>query len=472
MGKKRKLYNKNNSNRSHLGRAPSRELSPGTIPQTIENPYNTPRQSPFDNNDTKKLSSALNTLQSFYSPEWLSQHHCHPVYLLLKGRDALSSAQLFMLGDAIGKLREVDSIWLDAQVLRTKGEDINNRQGAFFEILQSYMLMQPNQMVVPMKKDNPGADIEVIFSDGRKALLSLKKHRRSVHEEHFAQMCQALEVSIQLQLEQLKKNIQVYIWRNHAYPTETEWACLTDTLMESMMTCSDTLTTIQSGGWSINLREMSDTDGRFYSGKSSYYLLVASPYHVNEQQNMNSKFDSAASNLKKHFPHRSECEANILVIGLPEMADVAQCTHWAEDYFRDHESSPIDAVLFYQPALVQDTQGNATRLSHCVAPVLHKNALLWFEKGAPKINVVFGAGICKQAPLCLVNDRNETMRLPSGCVYQRGNEYIMMKNDYGGFSGHLSSPAPGVMKHAVLKLPDSDCVSILSGWFADTIQIL
>jgi len=107
------------------------------------------------------------------------------VQALWSRKDAQSTNELLLLGDAIANLSTADAKWMERQADLIKNGDAGTRAGALFELLGLNLFHAPGQQVLPATANNPGYDGSVILDGGSSLMLSIKNHGISSKETEF-----------------------------------------------------------------------------------------------------------------------------------------------------------------------------------------------------------------------------------------------------------------------------------------------
>lgn len=148
-----------------------------TIPDYLAN-----RQSAVPQADNAAFNARLDAVVKTFGADWLGRDHSNPVQALWSRKDAQSTNELLLLGDAIANLSTADAKWVERQADLIKNGDAGTRAGALFELLGLNLFHAPGQQVLPATANNPGYDGSVILDDGSSLMLSIKNYGISSKE--------------------------------------------------------------------------------------------------------------------------------------------------------------------------------------------------------------------------------------------------------------------------------------------------
>lgn len=144
----------------------------------------------------QEIDKALNEITLFFKDDWLSlENGDHPLQLLWNRSDILSTLELYIFGEALRQMNLVNSKWLKGQIKLIKGNDENNRRGAFFEIIGLSYFINSSSKLIPAPNSKPGFDA-TILSNEQKTYISSKSFGRSKHDREFENEAKETEEQI------------------------------------------------------------------------------------------------------------------------------------------------------------------------------------------------------------------------------------------------------------------------------------
>lgn len=306
----------------------------------------------------REIEDRLDAVAQAFGETWLEGSGTLPLQQLWKRHDALATNQLVWFGDAIIGMRVMDARWTDGELSKVKSGDVSNRKGAEFELL-GLNIFAKRHRVVPAVGSNPGYDGTLEFTDAARLALSLKNYGRSTHEQAVQEKGAKLETAfLKAMMETSRNGIDLRIIATH-YPSDADWDRLIASL-PNIMASNPGIPghAARDGIWTVMMQPLSGFEPRT-APSLSYQVIVLTPLHKNERQNLISKLDEAYANAQKHAKQDSDLCRGVL-IHLPENASVKSCESWAREYFADRPDGLVDLVLLYQTnvvALSQDTSG-------------------------------------------------------------------------------------------------------------------
>ena len=172
--------------------------------------------------DRTELNARLDAVATRFGVQWLALDHGNPVQALWSRKDADSTNELLLLGDAIVNLSAADTAWVTRQIDDIKGGDAGTRAGALFELLGLNLFSQAGQRVVPAPAGNPGYDASVVFGDGSSLMLSIKNHGISRRESDFRVSAEQAKDVFVAACEARRQRAFLRI-ATTKYPTEADW---------------------------------------------------------------------------------------------------------------------------------------------------------------------------------------------------------------------------------------------------------
>lgn len=360
----------------------------------------TDRANPFKNLTNEEIERQLQILCNEFGKDWINNNEGHPLQILWKRKDQISTLELLTLSKAVERITKIDGRWFQRQKRVIMGHNINNRKGAFWEIIGAYYLMSPKNRVIPAPESQKGFDLSsTIVETGKRINYSLKFYSFSKHYNTFMEKCRSITTYIRKRLKENKiSTLQAIIGKFKTYPTETEWEEL-DVIIEKIM--SDIKTErfelgISYKDWNIGFLNMpEEVENHKLSNKfNSYTILIHVPYHKNEERNLLSNIQDAISNLKNSNIKEDKNSINALFIHIPTTASIIQCWDWISEYYKQISENPITRLILYQPSINFDFKTKTTYLQYCMRVTdnadrfdpwfdndIRNNPEFWFETG-------------------------------------------------------------------------------------------
>src|SRR5262249_44453761 len=83
----------------------------------------------------------------------------------------------------------------------------------------------------------------------------------------------------------------------------------------------------------------------------SYAILLAAPYHPNEQKNFQSNIEKGIANLVKHHGQVGADVCRGLLLRISETAQPLDYAAWAHQYFDNYPGTALELILLYQVAV-------------------------------------------------------------------------------------------------------------------------
>lgn len=390
----------------------------------------------------------LGRVAEHFGSGWLGRDGGNPVQALWKRRDALASSELLTLGSALDALAP-HTKWLAAQVRLAKGLDRNNAQGALFEILALGQLGSTDAAIEPAKASQAGFDGTLRFRSSGRLVLSLKRYGTSKHQAEVNRRAHALRAELFSTLSKMGwPELTVMAWAD-AYPEAADWKLLGEALADPRRFRRGENAV---GLWHVLIGSLPKEDGVIAAAPPSHVLQVVVPYHRNEADNLRDKMLDGCRNLAKHGVDENDLSSNAIYIHLPPSASIIACEQWAKQWFADFPTKPVSAVLLYQPTVAR-REGGESVLHHCFRLVRRGGGSLLpgNVRAVPNIMVPIGVHGTEPSAEQIVATDGRRAVLADHYVYQRGDIYReMIPDGKGGWTGTLTSPAPGVHVHGLL----------------------
>jgi hypothetical protein len=328
------------------------------------------------------------------------------------------------------------------------------------------LFRQPPQTVKPTTRNHPGYDAIVTTADGATADVSLKSYGTSAHEQEFTRQPKSTEETI-LRLFKERSHSGVLFAIANTYPSTADWQQLCDAL--------PSLTPAQStsvGVWAVKLdNALPPQFGPYSKHQISYQLFFGAPFHQNERKNLSDKFDGAFANATKHAKN-SPNSVRVVLMRVPETMSLPSCDQWAKDYLSNNPASPIDAILLYQLAVIDQPDGSSV-MGHSLMVSDTPRFAAWRTAATPPrglmMNLAVGTGMSPSRLLITNGPTNATFQ--DGYHYQRGEFFTAYPHDPNRpTNAVLRNLASGIFQHAVLVYPDGT-EQLIGGHFPSTKEI-
>ncbi|MFM0231078.1 hypothetical protein [Paraburkholderia sediminicola] len=399
---------------------------------------------------------SLTTVEQSFGLDWLAASNgAHKIQRLWQRSDSLATIELITLGNAIGLVKAMDSVWLIDRIKDIKTSNATSH-GHLFELLGIGMLARAGTQVRPTRGNLPGVDAVVSFADGFEVRVSMKNHDISDHERFFRERSLKTRMSVQKSLRRKSSSAQVFIetlecltepdWIRvenfiAAIPTITSQPHATDVIPNKVAVGISTLAP-QPGGPALAANHFSDT------------FIAISAHHKNEQNNFLEKVRKATANLRKHTT-RSEHTANVVFMRLHPTASLNNIETYARELLNDSESDPgVDAILLYQPSVTRrDGQSSVTHHLRFVNSSRYVTAGHQF-----KLAALIGLVSSEPSHNELHSSNGSKVVLEGKYIYQSGDHYYLAQPTADGFSANITAIAPGILAHAVFTQPPPGCV--------------
>ena len=183
------------------------------------------RQNALPEADRDELNARLDAVAKCFGADWLAGSGGNPIQVLWSRKDAQSTNELLLLGDAIVNLSAADPRWVQQEVDLVKTGDAGTRAGHLFELLGLNLFHVPGQRVIPAPANNPGYDASVVLSDDSSLMLSIKNHGISQMEAHFRAKAEEGKDAFLAACEAQRRRAFVRL-AAPKYPGDADWARL------------------------------------------------------------------------------------------------------------------------------------------------------------------------------------------------------------------------------------------------------
>jgi hypothetical protein len=157
---------------------------------------------------------------------------------------------------------------------------------------------------------------------------------------------------------------------------------------------------------------------------------------------------------------------------IPETMFLPACDQWAKDYLANNPDSPIDGVLLYQVATIDQPDGTSV-IGHAILCSETPRFVAWRQARKQKppilINLAVGVGTAPSHVQIVGGSANATFK--DGYHYQRGEFYTAYAVDPNKpTDAWVRNLASGIFQHAVIVHPDGK-EDVLGGHFPPTKEI-
>jgi hypothetical protein len=368
---------------------------------------------------------------------------------------------LYSLGTYLHAINQLDPKWLKHQISKIIGKDINNIEGAIFEIQAIGQLLSNNAF--PTKNNQSGYDA-IVTQDSYELRVSIKNFGLSKFQKQFNNQVIQLEKYLVSLLKNLELNkVQIVIDSPQYFPESTNWNTLKENfliiLTEFKLTRRN-FYAFDDNSWLIMVYDM--TDSNLASNHLNYSIIVASKFHKNEDANLKSKIEKACSNLLKHSPIESERIKNILYIKIPENLSIDNCFNWTQEYLNEFSNKQISLVIFYQTSVANDLSNGKVFIHHCYKFIEHRK--LHFEN---RIKFDIPVGIINSTPSvnAVTAEGKEQFTVNDKYLKQVGNYYsLAVQTNDNEYSGTIPFLGAGIKKFLIFNEP-FDKEILFSGMF-------
>jgi len=439
-------------------------------------------------NPTKATKSELEEIfkciAENFSYKWLKMvHGSHPLQQLWNRKDAMSTNELYFFGSCLKSLLSVDANWVKQQVSLIKNGQINNRQGAFFEINALGMLLSKDQIVRPARGNNPGFDGVLSISDLKSMRISLKNYGDSSHYKDCVDNASKFEIALKEVLKEKNTHpLQIIIHSpTNAFPSKSNWQDLTNSLPQILenITLGEAKSFGISDFWLFMYRDLKkDEHQEFHTSFNSYILIISIPYHKNEEKNLLDKLDEACYNLTKHANWESDDVINAIFVHIPESASIKKCNEWAEDYLINYPEKPITMIILYQPTVATNIEKDTSFIHHCFKFAVRRDKFAKWNTLNKTIDLNLPIGVISEEPIqnkiiAEFNEKIDVVDLGDLYIYQRGNIYIKGNSAADGYQvGNVQRIASGVFSHSIIQLFPDQPALMFSGHYAPIDKLI
>ena len=386
----------------------------------------------------------LGAIETAFGTDWLTTSDAN-LPKLWQRKDAFAVNQLCLLGDALAGFAAIDSKWVREHVKKIKSGDANERRGSMFELLGANLFRQSPQTVRPTARNYPGFDAVTTTPDGATADISMKSYGTSTQELAFRKQAERAEEAVRRFFGEHGTG-GVFFAIASDYPSASDW----DELRNALPTLVQDKSSVV-GTWAVKLGALPPDFAPYSRRKISYQMFFGAPFHKNESKNLSDKFDAAFANAEKHSRNAPDC-VRLVLMRVPETMSLSACDGWAKDYFANNLTSPIDGVMLYQLATIDQPDGTSV-MGHSILISKTPRFETWCrarkQKSPLLINLAVGVG-SPPSRLQLTNGPANAS-FTDGYYYQRGEFYTTYAVDPNRpTNAWVKNLASGIFQHAVL----------------------
>ncbi|MCY1660111.1 hypothetical protein [Chryseobacterium sp. SL1] len=440
----------------------------------------------------EELERYMKILEASFGLKWLEEKSDHPIQILWKRSDILSTNELYTLACSIETLDKTDPFWTKKQIILAKGKDKNNRKGAIFEFIGLNMMNDPEHPVMPARLNQAGYDGVLARNDGTEVRVSIKNYGSSSFQQSFERKAKAIEVKIVTLLKKYKyPPVQVLLDFPSQYPTEKDWKMLEDRIDEIFKIKRNDKDPFSALVEPVEDKKESSTGNSrvvffliiapivfqkeiLHEKFQSYTVLISAAFHQNEYKNLFSKIDDACANLLKHSAIEDENTINSLLLHLPNTVSLDKCEQWLNDYFEEFPHKQITFLVLYQPVVAEMINTNESVIQHSCKFYIKKEKTI---KGGYKFCIPVGTVSDRSVDLYYIAELPDGTKkkiiLSDKYTYQHGEHYVKLQPDgKGGFYGNIKKLGNGVYTSIVLELPGQKNSAVIKGRFAPSDELL
>jgi hypothetical protein len=412
----------------------------------------------------QEFNRRLGAIEDAFGADWLTKGDA-ALTKVWQRKDGFAVNQLCLLGDAIAGLKVIDAKWVKDHVEKIKSTDANARRGSMFELLGANLFRQPPQSIRPTSRNHPGYDAVLTAQDGAIADISLKSYGTSSHETTFRAQAARTEQAFRDFLAGRGEG-GVFFAIAKDYPSSSDWDALRNAIPTIVRGKSVVL-----GPWAVKFGTLPPDFAPYAKSQISYQVFLGAPFHKNESKNLSDKFDAAFANAERHAAAESN-SIRLVLMRIPETMFLPACDQWAKDYLANNPDSPIDGVLLYQVATIDQPDGTSV-IGHAILCSETPRFVAWRQARKQKppilINLAVGVGTAPSHVQIVGGSANATFK--DGYHYQRGEFYTAYAVDPNKpTDAWVRNLASGIFQHAVIVHPDGK-EDVLGGHFPPTKEI-
>lgn len=425
--------------------------------------YRAGRQSAHLAMDDEEFNRRLGAIEEAFGAKWLTESDA-ALARLWQSKDGFAVSQLCLLGDAIAGFNLIDPKWVTDHVEKIKSPDANSRRGSMFELLGANLFRQMPQRIAPTMRNHPGYDAILTTQDGATADISLKGYGTSAHEITFREQAARTEQTFRALAE--RQGGGVFFAIADDYPAAADWDVLRNAIPTLFRDRPERV-----GRWAVKFGSLPPDFEPYAKSQLSYQVFLGAPFHKNESKNLSDKFETAFANAERHAVEAPN-SIRIVLIRIPEAMSVAACDQWAKDYLSNNQASPIDGILLYQLATIDQSDGTSV-IGHVILISETPRFTAWCRarKQKPPFLVNLAVGIETEPSGVQITNGPRTAKFKDGYYYQRGEFYTAYPVDQDKpTDAWVRNLASGIFQHAVLVHKDGR-EDILGGRFPPTKEI-
>lgn len=440
----------------------------------------------------EELERYMKILEASFGLKWLEEKSDHPLQVLWKRNDILSTNELYTLACSIETLGKIDPVWTKKQLVFVKSKDKNNSKGAIFEFIGLNMMNDPDHTVKPARLNQAGYDGVLTRIDGTELRVSIKNYGSSSFQKSFEKKSKTIEAKIITLLKKYKyPPVQVILDFPDKYPNERDWKMLEDRIDEIFKNKRNDKDPFSALVEPVDYKKEFSKDNsriifiliiapitsqgeQLHEKFQSYTVLISAAYHENEYRNLFSKMDDACANLLKHSAVEDENTINSLLLHLPDTVSLDKCEQWLNDYFEEFPHKQITFVILYQPMVAENLDTDQTVIQHSYRLYIRKGKMV---KGGYKFCIPVGTISDRSADMCYIvelpDGTKEKIVFSDKYIYQHGEHYVKLQpNGKGGFFGNIKRLGNGVYTSIVLEMPGQKNSAVIKGRFAPSDELL
>lgn len=384
---------------------------------------------------------------------------------LWRRKDAFAVNQLCLFGDAVAGFEAIDPKWLRSHVEKIKGGDANERRGSMFELMGANLFRYPPQDIKPTVRNAPGYDAVLTASDGATADISMKSYGTSAHELNFRKEAARTEDEVRRFFGGRGAG-GVFFAIAKDYPSAVDW----NELRAAVAGLTEGASCVV-GVWAVKRGGLPPDFAPYSRNQISYQLFLGAPFHRNESKNLSDKFDSAFANAEKHARQASD-HVRLVLMRVPETMSLPACDGWVKDYLARNPETPIDAVMLYQLATIDQPDGTSV-IGHSILISKTPRFETWCQarKQKPPLSINLAVGVGSPPSRVQLTNGPSNASFTDGYYYQHGEFYTAYQATQNKPTNALiRNLASGIFQHAVIVDVDGN-ESVLGGYFPPSKEI-
>lgn len=321
------------------------------------------RDDPNPNTPDSTKVTWLRAAEDWLVPTRLPQDH--RVRQVFERRDWVSTAELFVIGHAVARMKDKSADGLRSLGKRAVEPVGGNSIGAVFELTIGALFDGPEHPVTIMPANTKGFDLSIALPNGKRLRASCKARIPSEHEIRFRAFVRALDQKLATRLP--AGSATLIILRCDQRPSDE--SAYVASHVEAMLAKhevwqrQETMEFELPCGRAIFKPLLAEPGQAFWEGAATYRLAAALAFGDNEQVRFRDQLRESVAKFRTHCSDVSDVVGNVVFMKIPTSIRIDEARKLSEEVLAEG-AGDVAGVYVYRTQVAATDHGREFYLCH------------------------------------------------------------------------------------------------------------